>query len=140
MARFSLLGYYIIKCHSECVSTNQRPGRPSSFSNQPDSDLGYCKVSLNSVLQFRKRIQKCLSQSEAGVAIFLFRSARKTQTWWRTLRSCFLSSFVEFRLAILEKKSKMRKLTTYGKRMDGRRTTRDHNGAVEPSAQVHLKE
>ena len=29
MARFSLLGYYKIKCHSECVSINQRPGQPS---------------------------------------------------------------------------------------------------------------
>ena len=36
-----------------------------------------------------------------------FRLARKTQTWQRTLRSCFLSSFVEFRSAVSEEKSKM---------------------------------
>ena len=36
MARFSLLSYYIIKCHSECVSTNERPGQPSWFFNQPE--------------------------------------------------------------------------------------------------------
>ena len=45
--------------------------------------------------------------SEARAAILFFRSARKTQTWQRTLRSCFLSSFVEFRLAVSEEKSKM---------------------------------
>ena len=32
---------------------------------------------------------------------------RKTQTWYRTLRSCFLSSFLEFRSAVSEEKSKM---------------------------------
>ena len=39
-------------------------------------------------------------------AIFIYRSARKTQTWYRTLSSSFLSSFVEFRSAVSEK-SKM---------------------------------
>ena len=41
------------------------------------------------------------------MAILFFRSAQKTQTWQRTLRSCFLSSFVEFPSAVSEKKSKM---------------------------------
>ena len=36
-----------------------------------------------------------------------FPSARKTQTWFRALRSCFLSSFVEFRSAVSEEKSKI---------------------------------
>ena len=36
-----------------------------------------------------------------------FRSTRKTQTWKRTLTSCFLSSFVEFRSAVSVEKSKM---------------------------------
>ena len=31
----------------------------------------------------------------------------KTQTWKRTLRSCFLSSFVEFRSVVSEEKSEM---------------------------------
>ena len=35
MARFCLLGYYMIKCHSGCVSTNQRPVRPSRKFDQP---------------------------------------------------------------------------------------------------------
>ena len=39
------------------------------------------KVSLNSVQRFQRRSRKCLSQSEARVAILFFRSARKTQTW-----------------------------------------------------------
>ena len=37
----------------------------------------------------------------------LFGSARKTRTWQRTLRSCFLSSFVEFCSAVSKEKSKM---------------------------------
>ena len=99
----------------ENVSANQRPGRPSCFSDRPKKhklgrgrwDLASCQVSLNSVQQFQRRSRKCLSQSEARAAILFFRSTRKTQTWQRTLRSCFLSSFVEFGSAVSEEKSKM---------------------------------
>ena len=70
-------------------------------------DLASCQVSLNSIQRFQRKSRKWLSQSEARGAILFFRSARKTQTWLRTLRSCFLSSFVEFRSAVSEKKSKM---------------------------------
>ena len=73
----------------ENVSANQRPGRPSCFSDRPEKhklgrgrwDLAYCQVSLNSVQRFQRRSQKCLSKSEARAAILFFRSARKTQTW-----------------------------------------------------------
>ena len=99
----------------ENVSANQRPGRPSCFSDRPEKHklgrgrwgLASCQVSLNSVQRFQRRSRKCLSQSEARAAILFFRSARKTQTWKRTLRSCFLSSFVEFCSAVSEEKSKM---------------------------------
>ena len=55
----------------ENVSANQRPGRPSCFSDWPEKhklgrglwDLASCKVSLNSVQRFKKRSWKCLSQS-----------------------------------------------------------------------------
>ena len=91
------------------------PGWPSFFFNRPERhtlgrghwDLASCQVSLNSVQRFQRRSRKCLSQSGARAAILFFRSARKTQTWLRTLRSCFLSSFVEFRSAVSEEKSKM---------------------------------
>ena len=71
------------------VSANQRPGWPSCFSNRPEKhklgrgpwDLASCQVSLNSVQQFQRRSRKCLSQSEARMAILFFLSARKTQTW-----------------------------------------------------------
>ena len=114
MDRFSLLGYYINKWRRECVSTNQRPGWPSWFSDQPEKhklgrdrwDLASCQVSSISVQLFQRRSQKCFSQSEDGAAILFFRSVRKTQTWYRTLRSCFLSSFIEFCSAVSEK-SKM---------------------------------
>ena len=39
------------------------------------------KIPLNSVQPFQRRSRKCLSQSEARVAILFFRSAQKTQTW-----------------------------------------------------------
>ena len=99
----------------ENVSANQRPGWPSCFSDRPEKhklgrgpwDLASCQVSFNSAQRFQRRNRKCLSQSEARAAILFFRSDRKTQTWQRTLRSCFLSSFVEFRSAVSEEKSKM---------------------------------
>ena len=73
----------------ENVSSNQRPGRPSCYSDRPEKhklgrgrwDLASCQVSLNSVQRFQRRSQKCLGQSEARAAILFFRSARKIQTW-----------------------------------------------------------
>ena len=57
----------------ENVSANQRPGRPSCFSNRPEKhklgrgrlDLVSCQVSLNSIQRFQRRSRKYLSQSEA---------------------------------------------------------------------------
>ena len=51
----------------ENVSTNQRPGRPSCFSDRPKKhklgrgrwDLASCQVSLNSVQRFQRRSRKC---------------------------------------------------------------------------------
>ena len=62
----------------ENVSANQRPGRPSCFSDRPEKhkigrgrwDLASSQVSWNSVQRFQRRSRKCLSQSEAKVAIF----------------------------------------------------------------------
>ena len=70
-------------------------------------DLASCQISSDCVQQFQRRCRKGLSQSEARTAILFFRSARKTQTWQRTLRSCFLSSFVKFHSAVSDEKSKM---------------------------------
>ena len=61
-------------------SANQRPGRPSCFSNRPEKhklgrrhwDLASSQVSLNSVLWFQRTSGKCLSQSEARAAILFF--------------------------------------------------------------------
>ena len=69
----------------ENISANQRPGRPSCFSDWPKNhklcrgrwDLATCQVLLNSVQWFRRRSRKCLSQSEARAAILFFRSAQK---------------------------------------------------------------
>ena len=99
----------------ENVSANQMPGRPSCFYNRPEKhnlgrghwDLASWQVSLNSVQPFQNRSRKCLNQSEARAAILFLRSARKIQNWYRTLRSCSLSIFVEFRSAVSEEKSKM---------------------------------
>ena len=64
----------------EYVSTNQRPGQPSCFSDRPEKhnfsrgcwDLVSCQVSLNSIQRFQRRSQKWLSQSEARAAILFF--------------------------------------------------------------------
>ena len=83
----------------ENVSANQRPGRPSCFSDRPEKhklgrgrwDLASCQLLLNSVQWFQRRGRKC------------------------------------------------EKLTTTDDRQmtDGRRTTHDHNSALEPSVQAH---
>ena len=86
--KFPWIPFSGLKGEVENVSANQRPGRPFCFSDRPKKhklgrgrwDLASCKVSLNSVQQFQRRSQKCLSQSEARAAILFFRSARKTQT------------------------------------------------------------
>ena len=51
------------------MSANQRPGRPSCFSDRPEKhklgsgrlDLASCQVSLNSVKWFQRRSRKCES-------------------------------------------------------------------------------
>ena len=60
----------------ENVSANQRPGRPSCFSDRPEKHklgrgrwvLASCQVSLNSVQQFQRRSRKCesLRTTDAG--------------------------------------------------------------------------
>ena len=98
----------------KCLSQSDAR-QPYCFSDRPKKhklgrghrDLASCQISLNSIQQFQRRSRKCLSQSEARAAILFFRSARKTQIWKRTLRSCFLSSFVEYHSAVSEEKSKM---------------------------------
>ena len=96
----------------ENVSANQRPGRPSCFSDRPEKhklgrgrwDLVSCQVSLNSVPPFQRRSR---NQRPGRLSCF-FLISPKNLTWKRTLRCCFLSSFVEFRSAVSEK-SKMSK-------------------------------
>ena len=87
--KFRWIPFSGFRIEVENVSANQRPGRPSCFSDRPEKhklgrgrwDLASCQVSLNSVQRFQRRSRKCLSQSEARAAILFFRSARKTQTW-----------------------------------------------------------
>ena len=69
----------------ENVSANQRPGRPSCFSDRPEKHklgrgrwaLAFCQVSLNSLQRFKKRSRKCVSQSGARAAVLFFRLAWK---------------------------------------------------------------
>ena len=76
---------------SNSVSHFQRrsKGQQSFFSDRPKKhklgrgrwDPASCQVSLNSILLFQKRSRKCLSQSQARVAILFFWSVWKTQEW-----------------------------------------------------------
>ena len=141
-----------ILCTSVQCATflTDRPGRQFSFPNRPEKhklvrghwDFASCQVSSNSIQWFKRKKLKMFQPIRCQSGNLVYRSARKTQTWWKTLRSCFLSSFVEFRSAVSEKKSQMWKVndkqTTDGQSV-GRPTTCDHNSALEPSAQVHKK-
>ena len=81
--KFRRIPFSGFRVENKNVSANQRPGRPSCFSDQPEKhklsggrwDLASCQVSLISVQRFQGRSRKCLSQSEARAAILFFRSA-----------------------------------------------------------------
>ena len=66
----------------------------------------------------------------------VFSIVRNNTTLVEDVEICFLSSFNEFSTAVSEKKSKMCKVNEGW--TDGQ-TTRNHNCALEPSAQMHLK-
>ena len=70
-------------------------------------DLASWQVLLNSVQQVSEEKSKMHQAIRGQGGNLVFRSARKTKTWSRTLRSCFLSRFVEFRSAVSEEKSKI---------------------------------
>ena len=83
--KFRWIPFSSFRGEVENVSANQRPGRPSCFSNRPEKrkldrghwDLTSCQVWLNSLQQFQRRSRICLSQSEARAAILFFQSAQK---------------------------------------------------------------
>ena len=87
--KFSWIPFSGLREEVENVSANQRPWRPSYFSDWPKKhklgrgrlDLASCQVLWNSIQQFQRRSRKRLSQSEASAAILFFRSAQKTQIW-----------------------------------------------------------
>ena len=71
---------------------------------------GSCQVSLNSVYTcsgFRGEVEYVSANQKLGRTSCFFWPAQKPQTWKRTLRSCFLSSFVEFCAVVSEEKSNM---------------------------------
>ena len=97
------------------VSANQRPGRPFLFfrsaKKKNPTNLGEDVEILLPVKfrwipfgSFRGDVENVSANRRPGKPSCFFRSVRKTQTWQRTLRSCSLSSFVEF---CSEEKSKM---------------------------------
>ena len=81
----------------ENVSANQRPGRPSCFSDRLEKhklgrgrwDLAFCQVSLNFVQRFQRRSRKCesLRRTDDGrcamtiAHLSLWLRWAKTQTW-----------------------------------------------------------
>ena len=54
MRSFSLLSYFIIQCPNESVSTNQRPGWPSWFSDQPEKHKLVEEVDILLPVKFHK--------------------------------------------------------------------------------------
>ena len=65
--KFCWIPFGGIRGEVENVSANQRPGRPSCFSDRPEKhklgrgrwDLASCQVSLNSNQRFQRRSRKC---------------------------------------------------------------------------------
>ena len=77
--KFRWIPFSSLRGEVQNVSANQRPERPSCFSDRPEKhelsrgrwDVG-SKVSLYSIQQFQRRSRKCFSQSEARAAILFF--------------------------------------------------------------------
>ena len=89
------------------------PGRPFLFTDRlentnlmEDREI-LLSIKLRWIPVSGSRGQIYLSQAEAGVEIFILQSVRKIQTWYRTLRSNFLSNFVDFCSPLSEEKLKM---------------------------------
>ena len=106
----------------ENVSANQRPLRPSCFSDRPEKhkrgrgrwELASCQVSLNSVRSFRGEVENVLAnQMPWRPSCFSDRPEKH-----KFARGCWVfgSCQVEFRWAVSEEKSKMWKVN------DGRTT------------------
>ena len=86
--KFRWIQFSGFKWEVENVSANQNWDGHLVFSNRPKKhkysrglwDLDSYQVSINSVLQVTRGSRKCLSQSETGAAILIFRSTRKKTT------------------------------------------------------------
>ena len=134
--KFRCIPFSGLRGEVENVSADQRLGRQSCSSDRPEKhklgrgcwDLASGQVSLNSVQRFQRRSRKCLSQSEAGWPSCFFFDRHKLGRGHWDLASCqvSLNSFLWFLWF-----TKMWKVKD-----DGRRTTHDHNSALEPSSQM----
>ena len=128
----------------ENVSANQRPGRPSCFSNGPENTnlvedveillpIKFCWIPFSG---FRGEVENVSANQRPGQPSCSFDRPEKHKLGrgrW-DLASCqvSLNSVQQFQ----RRSRKCEKLTT-DRQTDGRRTTHDHNSALEPSAQVH---
>ena len=101
----------------ENVSTNQRTWWPFCFSDRPEKhklgrgcwDVDSGKFRWILLSSFKGEFENVSVDQRPGRSSCFFPISPKKHkgTWQRTLRFCFLSSFVEFRWAVLEEKSNM---------------------------------
>ena len=137
--KFRWIPFCGFRGEDENVSANQRPGRPSCFSGRPKNTNLLEDVEILFPLKFR------------WIPFSSFRgkveNVSANQRLWRP--SCFSDWPEKHKLCRgcwdpascpvslnsvqrVQRSRKCEKITT-----DGRRTMRDHNSALEPSAQVH---
>ena len=109
--KFRWIPFSFFREEFENVSANQRPGRLSCLSDRPEKSANLVEgveillpvkfgwIPFNSIQWFQRRSKKCLSQSEAarGGGHLVFLIGLRNPNLVEGLRSCFLSSFVEFR-------------------------------------------
>ena len=98
------------------VSANQRPGRPSCFSDLPEKrkpgrgcwDLAnpvkFCWIIFSG---FRGKVENVSANHRPGRPFCFSDPSEKHKLGRGALRSCYLSSFVEFLSVVSEEKSKM---------------------------------
>ena len=98
----------------ENASANLMPGRSCCFSHRPEKhklgrgrwDLASCQVFWFRFSGFRGNVENVSANQRPGRSSCFSDRPAKSQPWYRRLRSCFLSSFLEFRSAVQRRSRK----------------------------------
>ena len=128
--RLTMLAYHIIHAPPEARSRDLPVPRRLLYhwAMDPLLPVIFCQI------LFSVEVLKCFCQSGARTAILVFQSTRKNT---RVVEDLDFLLPIDFRSAASEENFRENQNMKSSQRKDDRQITRDHNSAIEPSAQVH---